>query len=201
MTLYRNRYRIGPARLRGWDYSSQGYYFVTVCVHDRKELFGKIIDNKMRANEYGKIVTDEWWKSFEIRNELYGDEFIVMPNHIHGIVRISGSSVETHGRASLQKQSENKNGIAIRAPKSVSSFIAGFKSSATKRINQIRNTPGRAIWQPRFYDHIIRDGKTLFQIRTYVRNNPLHWDSDEENPLGKSPRYVAMLNPQKAIYF
>jgi REP element-mobilizing transposase RayT len=154
----------------------------------------------MRANEYGKIVTDEWWKSFEIRNELYGDEFIVMPNHIHGIVRISGSSVETHGRASLQKQSGNKNGIAIRTPKSVSSFIAGFKSAATKRINQIRNTPGHAVWQSRFHDHIIRDEKSLFQIRTYIKNNPLHWDSDEENPFAKSPRYVAMLNPQKAVY-
>jgi len=200
MTLYRNRYRVEPARLRDWDYSSPGYYYVTVCAYDRKEMFGKIVDDEMRLNGYGEIVTDEWRKSFEIRNELNGDEFIVMPNHIHGIVRISGTSVETHGRASLQKQSEHKNGIAIRAPKSVSSFIAGFKSATTKRINQIRNTPGHAVWQPRFHDRIIRNEKSLFQIRRYIRNNPAQWDTDEENLFGKSPRYVALPDPRKAVY-
>ena len=198
MTLYRNRYRVDPTRLRDGDYSSPGYYYVTVCAYDRKEMFGKIVDDEMRLNGYGEIVTDEWRKSFEIRNELNGDEFIVMPNHIHGIVRIFGTSVETHGRASLQKQSEHKNGIAIRAPKSVSSFIAGFKSVATNRMHAAGFNG--TIWQSRFHDRIIRNEKSLFQIRRYIRNNPAQWDTDEENLFGKSPRYVALPDPRKAVY-
>jgi REP element-mobilizing transposase RayT len=112
MTLFRNRYRIESARLTEWDYSSPGRYFVTICLLDRSEMFGMIMNDEMRMNDYGNIVDDEWGKSFEIRHELKRDEFVVMPNHIHGIVRMIGSSisvethgpVETHGRASLQTE-------------------------------------------------------------------------------------------------
>ena len=86
--LFRNKYRIGSARLVGWNYSAPGYYFLTVCTHDRGNLFGEIIGDKMMWNKFGQIVYDEWDKSFEIRRELVRDEFVVMPNHFHGIVRM-----------------------------------------------------------------------------------------------------------------
>src|SRR6056297_2659955 len=98
MSLYKNKYRNESARLAEYDYSIPGYYFVTVCTHGRNHLFGEIDNDVMDLNEYGKIVRNEWDKSFAIRPELVRDEFVVMPNHCHGIVKMGG----THGRAYLQ---------------------------------------------------------------------------------------------------
>jgi REP element-mobilizing transposase RayT len=200
MTLFSKKYRVEPARLPKWDYSSPGRYFVTVCTFDRSEMFGAIVNDEMRVNECGGIVNDEWEKSFEIRHELKCDEFIVMPNHIHGIIRIYGSGdsvVETHGRASLPiNKTKPQTGIAYRTPKSISSFIAGFKSAATKRINELRKLPGACVWQPRFHDHIVRNERELFAIRQYIRNNPANWKNDRnvietrETGTGKQPWFV-----------
>lgn len=173
-------------RLKGYDYSTPGYYFVTVCTHDRGHLFGKIDNGQMVLNEYGKILWEEWDKSFELRRELVRDEFVVMPNHFHGIVQI----VVTHGRASLLQQRNNvtpkRNGIAYRTPKSLSSFMAGVKSAITKRINQHRNTPGLRVLQYRFHDHIIRNENELFRIRQYIINNPVNWQTDKMNRQDKN---------------
>ena len=183
MALFRNKYRIESARLPEWDYSSPGYYFITVCTHDRSNVFGYISNGIMHLNEYGKIVHDEWFASFEIRDELDRDEFTIMPNHFHGIVRIVGTPVETHGCASLpfvQNRIPNA-GIASRKPKSISSFMAGVKSSMTKRINVLRKTPGAPVLQYRFHDHVIRNEQELFRIRQYIKNNPLNWHNDTFN--------------------
>ena len=195
MTLYKGKYRIESARLPGWDYSSPGYYFLTICTHNRECLFGNIADKKMYLNEFGTIAQDEWDKSFVIRRELLPDEFIVMPNHFHGIVRlfeigdqIDVDVVETSGRTSLPdrtvpepaERQPQRQTIQIR-PKSVSSFMAGVKSVITKRINEIRKTPGVPVLQSRFHDHIIRDEYELFRIRQYIKNNPLSWDRDKLN--------------------
>jgi putative transposase len=199
MSLYRSKYRIESARCPRWDYSSPGYYFVTIGTWDRECLFGGILNGKMRLNEYGKMVNEEWEKSFEIRHELKRDEFVLMPNHIHGIIRILDfvGSVETHGRASLlPKKTKPQIGVAFRTPKSVSSFIAGFKSATTKRINESRKSPGNPVWQPRFHDHIIRNVRELSAIRRYIRNNPANWAHDrnviesEEIKTAKQPWYV-----------
>ena len=105
MTLFDNKYRIESARREGWDYADNGYYFVTICTKDREHFFGEIENGEMILNEYGKIVQEEWEKSFEIRKELFCDAFIIMPNHIHGIVILEKDDilhVKTHGRASVQ---------------------------------------------------------------------------------------------------
>lgn len=170
MTLYKNKYRIKSSRLPGWDYSSAGYYFVTICAYMREPLFGNIFDKAIILSEYGKIVQEEWIKSVEIRKEIELDEFIIMPNHIHGIIIINNNHVETNGRSSLQPSMQ---------PKSISSFIAGFKSSATKRINIARNMRGNPVWQRNYYERIIRHEKELNNIRKYIETNPLNWDKDE----------------------
>ena len=114
MSLYRNKYRIESARLRNWDYSSPGYYFVTVCSFDRICLFGDISDKQMQLNQNGIIVYDEWIKSFEIRHELIQDEFMVMPNHFHTIVRIVGpdNPVMTHGHESVLAHGHEQSVLA-----------------------------------------------------------------------------------------
>ena len=173
-----NKYRIPSARWQAWDYSSEGLYFITINTAHHTCLFGTIANNEMYLSEFGQIVADEWQKSFEIRPELFCDAFVIMPNHIHAILRIEypvsvethGSAsenantnicnVETHGRAFLSdgdanipqiethgRASVRGNGIAFREPKSISSFVAGFKSVVTARINTLRQTKGDLVWQ------------------------------------------------------
>jgi REP element-mobilizing transposase RayT len=173
--LFENKYRIETSRLKNWDYSSNGYYYITICTKNRECLFGNIAGDKMQLSSIGEIVLQCWNDSFVIRKELFCDQFVIMPNHIHGIIIIE-KLVETHGNASAPQRPH-------RMPKSVSSFIGGFKSAVTKRVNEIRHTPGAAIWQNRFYDHIIRDEKSLQRIREYIVNNPMNWQTDEQNQI------------------
>ncbi len=174
---FRNRYRIPSARAAWWDYAAAAAYFITICTAGRAHLFGAVRNGQMVLSRLGEIVREEWEKSFEIRAELVCDIYIIMPNHIHAIVRIvddENVAVETHGRASLRR----RYGVAYRAPKSISSFVAGFKSAATKRINAYRDTPGAAVWQSRFHDHIIRNRQEYHRIAAYIASNPARWQGD-----------------------
>jgi len=177
-------------RISGYDYSRYGPYFVTICARQRECIFGEVVNAEMRANRYGQIVQEEWVRSAQIRREMQLDEFIVMPNHVHGIVAFdfpvgaSGARPDyangnfmdrATGRSPLQRG---------RGPseKSLAAFIAGFKSAVTKRINEIRNTPAAAVWQRNYYEHIIRDEDELDRIREYVFYNASKWETDRENP-------------------
>ena len=182
MTLFKKQYRVESSRRLGWDYSENGYYFITICTKDSECLFGEIQNGKMRFNEFGIVVQEEWEKSFVIRRELSCNTYIIMPNHIHGIIVLDNViPVETHGRASLHGDAslQHKMVIPYRSPKSISSFVAGFKSVATMRINQIRNTPKIPVWQSRFHDRIIRDEIELYNVKNYIENNPINWEEDE----------------------
>ncbi len=173
MTLYKDKYRIESTRLKDWDYSRNGYYFVTICTQDKECFFGDVIDEKVQLSDIGEIVTDEWLKTAQIRKNVSLDTWIIMPNHLHGIVIINNADdVETHGSASLPYK--NKFGPQAN---NLSSIIRGFKSATTKRIQRVRCDFS---WQTRFYDHIIRNEKSLNKIREY--NNPLKWEIAKENP-------------------
>jgi len=143
ITGYHNRRSI---RLRGYDYSRAGMYFITICMHDRAQFdFGNIVgatgaspeipgaSPEMELNEYGHIIRDEWKRSFNIRTELIMDEY--------------------------------------------------FKSGTIKRINELRKTPGAWVWQCNYFDHIVRNERSLFRIRQYIRNNPIQWFNDPKNHL------------------
>ncbi|WP_321299414.1 transposase [Marinifilum fragile] len=171
---FQNKYRIPSARATWWDYSNDGLYFITICTRNQEILFGEIESEQMILSPIGKIVEEEWLKSFSIRDELYCEEYVIMPNHIHAILQIKNNGnepVETHGRASLQ-------GVAYRPPKSISSFVAGFKSAATTKINQYRQST-MPVWQTRFYDHIIRDFEEYHRIQNYIIDNPRNWQKDK----------------------
>lgn len=192
MDKFLDYYRIPSARANWQDYSSNGFYFITICSAYREHIFGEIRSDQMILSSAGEIVDEEWTKSFDIRKELFCDAFVIMPNHIHAILKINSrsidtneiqpicnnnqDSVETHSRASLQSQ---ETGIAYRPAKSISSLVAGFKSSATKRINEIRKTHGLPIWQSRFHDRIIRDKPEFEKIYWYIRNNVRNWKEDQ----------------------
>jgi REP element-mobilizing transposase RayT len=173
-------------RLRGYDYARPGAYFVTICTRERECLFGDAANGAMNLNEYGKIAYEEWIRSATIRHEIRLDEFIVMPNHLHGIVILTdgrGShSVGATGRSPLQPAHEPQTFRPGPPKNSLGSFIAGFKSATTQRINRIRGTPGMSLWQRNYYEHVIRNEDELNQIRTYISENPLKWELDENHP-------------------
>ena len=144
-------------RLKKYDYSRGGAYFVTVCVRKRLCLFGNVADGEMVLNQFGAIVRDEWLKTAEIRDNIEMDGFVVMPNHVHGIILIQARR-GTACRARISEQ------FGKPVPGSLPTVIRAFKSAVTKRINQKRNTRGRAVWQRNYYEHVIRDDDDLNKI-------------------------------------
>ncbi|MCI0699389.1 hypothetical protein L0337_46225 [candidate division KSB1 bacterium] len=190
-------------RLKGYDYSQAGAYFITICTHERECIFGEIRDGKMHLNEIGKIVEAEWLKTAEIRDNVELDAFVVMPNHVHGIIIITGNA----GTDDVVGANDSKNSVdrtvgvdrrppdrgiqsnvgahggapLRRKPQSIGSIVAGFKSTVTKQINIIRNTPGVPVWQRNYYEHIIRNEKAFTRIQRYIIENPAQWQYDQEN--------------------
>ncbi len=179
MTLFKDRYRIESARLKGWDYSAAGYYFVTICTRNRECWLGEVIDGVMRLSSVGEVVAEEWLKTSQMRDNVTLDDWVVMPNHLHGIVAIVSVEthlVETHCNASLQGQHMNKFGPQRN---NLSSIVRGFKSASAKRIHIAGHD---FAWQSRFSDQIIHDEKSLVAIREYIRHNPLKLELDKDNP-------------------
>ncbi len=167
---FRGKYRIESARLKDWDYSANGAYFITICAKNRKHFFGEIAGETMQLSEIGEIVVKEWENTQQIRSNVEIDEWIVMPNHLHGIVIINRGIVETHCNASLH---QNRFGPQSN---NLASIIRGFKGATTKNIHIARFT--EFAWQSRFYDYIIRDENELNRIRGYIKNNPINWAND-----------------------
>ena len=163
-------------RLGGYDYSSQGAYFVTICTQNRQYLFGDIITNQMHLNEYGEIIQNEWLRNTTARTNVELDEFVIMPNHVHGIIIITN---EIARRGVLQYAPTNR----FRSPsQTIGSIIRGYKSTTTKQINILRKTQNSPIWQRNYFEHVVRDDFDLNRIRQYIIDNPKNWDSDSENP-------------------
>ncbi|MFH1837941.1 MAG: transposase [Candidatus Kuenenbacteria bacterium] len=162
-------------RLKGYDYSQNGAYFITVCVQNKECIFGKIENEKIILNQYGEIAKKYW---LEISNHFPNvilDEFVIMPNHIHGIIIIDASVGVIH-ELPLQKMQ------IIRRKMLLPKIIGFFKMNVAKLINIKLNRQGQSIWQRNYYDHIIRDEKSLNEIREYIVNNFLKWELDRNNP-------------------
>ena len=179
-------------RLPNYDYTRAGAYFVTIVTHRRECLFGEIVGDEMRMNDFGKIVAEEWEKTATVRANviLHPDEFVVMPNHIHGIVWIVDDGGETVGATGRENVGATVVGAQRRCaptrptnviPGSLGAIVRGFKSIVTKRINRRRNTPGAPVWQRNYYEHIIRNDESLRRIREYIAQNPTRWALDTEN--------------------
>ena len=170
-------------RLRNWDYRAPGAYFVTLVTHGHEPIFGEIVDKTMHLSALGEIVSEEWFASEKIRREVELDESVVMPNHLHGIVWIVGA----HNAALNADVSSNillphKPEPIQRPPRSLGSFVAGFKSACTKRINTLRDTPGAPVWLRNYYERVIRNERELNAIRKYIQDNPANWEKDKDHP-------------------
>lgn len=166
LTLYKNRYRNETTRLLNWDYSTAAPYFITVCTEGRQPWFGEITQGEMRLSEIGMQVQSEWLRSPQLRPDmnLMLDEFVVMPDHFHGIIIIGNNCYnQTSHQAGNQFGSQSKN---------LASIMRGFKSAVTM---QARRIVPKFCWQPRYYDHVIRDDASMIRIRQYIVDNPSKW--------------------------
>lgn len=172
---YKNKYRIPSARLQSWNYASKAAYFITVCTHDRIHYFGEVRNKEMQLNDIGKLTQQEWLKTIELRPDMNLElgQFVVMPNHFHGIV-IIGDNEHNYNIALSNTQKESVNSFGPQS-KNLSSIIRGFKSAVTKNA-RVLNSEFR--WQERFHDVIIRDEKAFNNIQNYIYNNPNNWRED-----------------------
>ncbi len=171
-------------RLKEYDYSQPGWYYVTICTHSKRCLFGHISNGKMLLNEYGKITEKEWLRTKEIRKNVDLDYYVIMPNHIHGIIIIENkiinyTEVGANGNSPLLHNNENIEDNLISPSQTIGAIVRGFKGSVTKRINELRKTPGNPVWQRNYYEHILRNEMDLYCTRNYIQNNPLKWEVDE----------------------
>jgi len=179
-------------RLKDYDYSQAGAYFVTICAWQRECLFGEIVDGEMVFNDIGRIVVDEWEKTAQIRTNIELDVFSIMPNHFHGIFLIHKNvgahcmRPESAAKVTMAQFTENRAHISAplrRQSGSIGSVFAGFKSATTKRINAFRNNPGCPVWRRNYYERVIRNENELSRAREYIVNNPMKWELDKENPI------------------
>lgn len=184
-----NPRRRKSARLQHYDYAETGGYFVTICAYQRESLFGEVQDGLMVLNDAGLAVRSEWLRTPEIRREASLDAFQVMPNHLHLIVFIHrGLPQDRHGAQDTDAmRNAGAQGLAPlhrpnRPPQSLGALMAGFKAAATKRINQLRQTPGAPVWQRNYYERVLRNERELEAAREYIIGNPSKWDEDANNP-------------------
>jgi len=186
MAKFQNRYRIESHRKPGWNYADAGDYYITICIENMQCILGVVKDAKMKLNDFGKIVQAELVKSIDIREELQLGEFVVMPNHIHAIIILNGNvdTAETHGCASVRNDVQ----MPYRRPKSISSFVAGFKSAVISAVDDFIDEQALDIpkynrrnkfWQSNYYDHIIRNQPEYDRIAKYIGDNPQKWDRDK----------------------
>lgn len=164
------KYRIESARLKNWDYSTAWWYYVTINTKNHIEWFGIVENKKMYLNDIGKIVEKFWQEIPQHYNSVELDYFIIMPNHLHGIIILNNPDVETPYKASLQQKQPPTLGIVIN----------GFKGAVTRWCN--KNGYSNFKWQSRFYDRIIRNDMELYKIRNYIEQNPLRWELDKNLP-------------------
>ena len=164
-----------PNRLRDYDYSRDGCYFITICTRGRKDFFGDIKEGKIDLNRYGEIVNQCWRDLVGHYPNSSLDSFVIMPNHVHGIIVIGNGDVVG-------------NGLKPFPTRGLSEIIRGFKTFSSRKIKEEIKVDNKFQWQKSFYDHIIRDNKSLENLRQYIMYNPLKWELDIDNKTGaRSP--------------
>ena len=152
------RARRSSPRLTGFDYSQEGYYFVTACTRNQQQRFGTVTDGVMYLSPIGEIVANEWLAIPSYETHVHLDAWVVMPNHLHGIISIHAVGDEqSHG---------------------LSTIVSGFKGRVSRQVNQMPQPEGISLWQRSFYDHVIRTDADLDRIREYIANNPARWMDD-----------------------
>ena len=196
-SLHRRR----SVRLKGYDYGQAGAYFVTVCTHQRNCTLGRIVGSEVLLSKAGDIVNQVWLNLATQNNKLRLDAFVVMPNHVHGVVFIKDGPWlppkrrgEAFGnRADLLSGARRPNASPLHQPTpshpigtkqgSLGAIIQNFKSVSARKVNQATGMSAGPLWQRNYYEHIVRNDEDLYNIRQYIADNPAKWQEDTLNPL------------------
>lgn len=196
-------------RLKGYDYSRPGAYYVTICTYRQACALGRVVDGEMVFNDAGRIVQECWDDLPNHYSHVRLDAFVIMPNHVHGIIVLTrcgvgaglgpaemvalGSREEPASRDAVRARKPaptNHDRATVCAPKpdvrgkrhGLPEIVRGFKTFSARRINRLRGTTGTPVWQRNYYEHIVRNEEDLCRIREYVAGNPARWPLDAENP-------------------
>jgi len=200
-----DRHHRRSIRMKGYDYSQPGAYFVTICTHGKQSLFGKIVDGEMKLNDFGKVVEFTW---NDLVNHVDGIElgpFVIMPNHIHGIIHIiarksvgagsnNGASVGAGSEPARTEPARTEPArteparteparteparTSARKQTPLSEIVRQLKTFSAKRINLLRKSTGEPVWQRNYYEHIIRNNESYQKIGEYILTNPIQWEND-----------------------
>ena len=193
MAVDRTRRRRRSIRLPGYDYSSPGPYFVTICVRGGEALLGEVVDGKMLLNERGQTAAQTWlWLAAQYPYVSL-DAWVVMPNHTHGIITIGEEDNDTdgigrdgsRGRGGSRGTGGSRTAPTVVSPtkrKPLGRLVGAYKTVSTKRINEMQGTAGIPFWQRNYWEHIIRSEGSLNRIREYVQDNPARWQEDQMHP-------------------
>lgn len=198
-------------RLAGVDYRGERGYFITICLADRRPLFGTVTDGEITLSPLGRIADEELHAVTIHRPYVFLDAYVIMPDHMHAILFINhdfaSQSVDPQlaaaphnpiasvpqpvsGPISVPPVSTRHSdlvgpqqaaGLQGVVPQSLSAIVRGYKSAVTKHVNDLRRTPGATVWQRNYYDHIIRNEHDLNLIRAYIENNPARWTNDRND--------------------
>lgn len=172
-------------RLKDYDYTQAGAYFITICSWNRECLFGNVLDGKLQLHDFGQMIEREWLHTGVVRSNVILDAHIVMPNHIHEIILLNdtvGATRRVAQNKAIHRIAPTEKPVGLISD-SIGAIIGQFKSVVTKQTNQIRNIPSRPVWQRNYYEHIIRDEDEMNRIREYIIHNPLQWAEDKNNPV------------------
>lgn len=179
-------------RLPGYDYRSPGAYFVTICVQGGECLLGEIADGEMQLSEWGRVARHYWMRIPNHFAHVRLDAWVVMPNHLHSILVIAGRVKASPATASSRdnlistatdsSDKEAATDASPLQPGSLGAIVGNYKSVSTRRINRMRGMPGTRFWQRNYWEHIIRDERSLNRIREYIQNNRARWAEDQLHP-------------------
>jgi putative transposase len=164
-------------RLQTYDYSNHGAYFVTICTWNRESILGNVINTLMRLTRAGETVMTCWQDLPNHYGNIELDEFVIMPNHLHGIIWMN---VDMERAGLKPSPTVKQHGLP--------EIMRALKTFSSREINKNRHTPGTPVWQRNYFDRIIRNETELSKIREYIRNNPLQWELDENNPVNLQGR-------------
>ena len=179
-------------RWRGYDYSSAGIYFVTVCAFERRAIFGSISSGAVIPSLSGRIVSEHW---FDLPNHYVGlqlDAFVVMPNHIHGILLLNSPKSNVIEKTASRDAVVGAGPRPARRPSRLPDIIGEFKRFSALKINSARGITGRPVWQRNYFERVVRDGKEMEKVQRYIGENPVRWEFDRENPEAAKPERLEL---------
>ena len=180
-----HRHRRQSIRLKDYDYSQPGKYFVNISTRNRECIFGGVRDAEVELSPLGRIATEDWMSMPHHYQHISIDCFRVMPNHLHGIIIIKEYQQDMANHVPTKRGPVTKRVFGKPISDSLSTILGSYKSGVTRRAHELGSVKSGSIWQSRFFDHIIRDDRSLYFIRQYIELNPLFWEFDIDNPLSR----------------